>query len=129
MPEHGYEQDELSLSPDSQEVAYFIAGYVAKKLSKRFKYELCSKCMIGQIDNEIKNNYLNSLSRGGLTIPSSQIAEYVCACFAILDYANRFIERHGQSTTREAAETIFKIYSPKFAFTCEQNIYMQGKLL
>ena len=28
---------ELSLSPDSQEVAFIIAGYIAKKLTDRFK--------------------------------------------------------------------------------------------
>ena len=31
-------------------------------------------------------------------VPSNQMAEFVCACFAILDYADKFFARHNQST-------------------------------
>ena len=49
------------------------------------------------------------------------MAEFLCACFAILDYADKFIARHNQSTIRESAERILETYSSKYIFTCEQH--------
>ena len=120
----GYDSEiyDLCLSADSREVAYSIAGYVVKKILKRFDCGICSGLMIGN-DTEIKeNHYLNLLSRGGLIIPSTQIAEFICSCFAILDFADNFIEKHKHSTTRKAAEIILDTYSPKYIFTCDQHI-------
>ena len=47
--------------------------------------------------------------------------QFVCACFAILDYADKFIAKHNESTIRESAERILETYSPKYIFTCEQH--------
>ena len=66
-------------------------------------------------------NYITLLSWGRLTFPSSQMAEFACVCFAILDYADKFIARHNQSTIRESAERILETYSPKYIFTCKQR--------
>ena len=83
--------------------------------------------MIGcDTEDATEKQYFDLLSRGGLTVPSSQMAEYVCACFSILDYSDKFIVQHG-STTRESAEEILKIYSPKYIFTCEQHIEIGQK--
>ena len=114
--------DELSLSSNSKEVAYSIAGYVAKKLMKRFSCNDCFTHMVGNDVETSENRYLNLLSRGGLTIPSTKIGEYVCSCFAILDFSNQLIEKHKQSTTRKCAEKILETYSPKYIFTCEKHI-------
>ena len=50
------------------------------------------------------------------------MAEFVCACFAILDYADKFIARYNPSTIRVSAERILETFSPKYIFTCEQHI-------
>ena len=122
LSEHESEMHELSLSSDSKEVAYLIAGYVAKKLLKRFNCDICSFSMIGNDVETNENDYLDILSRGGLMIPSTKIAEYICSCFAILDFSTQFIEKHKQFTTRQCAEKILETYSPKCIFTCEQHI-------
>ena len=72
-------------------------------------------------DNATEKQYFDLLSWEGLTVPFSQMAEFVCACFTILDYADKFIARRNQSTIREPAERIFETYSPKYIFTCEQH--------
>ena len=116
--EHETEFLELSLSPDSEEVAFTIAGYVTKKLSKRSKCNACKEGMVGNKNDNVPV-YFELLSRGGLTIPSEPLAEYVSGAFAILDYADQFIEKDKSgTTTRYAADAILKLYAPKSVFTC-----------
>lgn len=112
---------DLSLSKDSEDVAYTIAGYVSKKLIKRFKCGACQVLMIEQDENQPPNEYFKSLSRGGLTIPSQYINNFVCNCFAILDYADKFIEKHNEVSTRVAAEYVLKTYASNEIFTCEKH--------
>ena len=71
------------MSEDCREVAFHIAGYIEKKNPKRFG-KCCHKLMIGvdKYDSPDKKN-IEILSRGGLTIPSTN---YVCGTFAILDF-------------------------------------------
>jgi WD40 repeat protein len=77
VSEHETEIFELSLSPESKEVAFTIAGYVAKKLLKRSKCNNCKENMVGDENDDIPE-YFQLLSRGGLTVPSVPMAEYVC---------------------------------------------------
>ena len=78
--------------------------------------------MVGKdSDDATEKQYFDLFSQGGITVPSSQMVEFVCACFVILDYADKFIARHNQSTIRESAERILETYSPKYIFTCEQH--------
>ena len=120
---------ELSLSPDSQEVAFTIAGYIAKKLAKkRFKCQQCCMYMIADDNSDAsENHYFNLLSRGGLMVPSSPLAEYVQGAFAILDYIDKFIEKEKCLTTRNVAEKILKLYAPKSIFTCTDHIELGHK--
>ena len=73
-------------------------------------------------DKATDKEYFDLLSRGSLTVPSRQMAEFVCACFAILEYADQFIVKNHESTTRVSAEQVLGIYSPKYSFTCEKHI-------
>ena len=70
-PEH------RSLSGDSREVKVHIAGYIAKKLTKRLwnccKEHLSRNLVLGNSDF----SYLQILSRGGLTIPSINLVNCV----------------------------------------------------
>jgi hypothetical protein len=113
---------ELSLSRDSSEVAYTIAGYVSKKLHKCFKCEVCKTLMHGSDSADLlEKKYFDLLSRGGLTVPSNSMAEFVCASFSILDYVDEVIMRAKTSTTRVSAELILQTYAPKSIFTCEKH--------
>ena len=67
-------------------------------------------------------NTSNWLSRGVLTVPSRQIAEFVRDCFALLEYADQFIVKNHESTTRVSAEKVLGIYSQNYSFTCEKHI-------
>ena len=75
----------LSLSNDSREVAVYIAGYIAKKLSNKYG-NCCNDSFLGKCSIENPDHsYVEMLSRGGLTIPSNDLTSYVCMAFAILD--------------------------------------------
>ena len=73
-------------------------------------------------DKATDKEYFDLLSRGGLTVPSRQMVEFVCACFTILEYADLFIIKNHESTKRASAEQVSGIYSSKYSFTCEKNI-------
>ena len=122
LAQHELEIHELFLSIDSKEVADTISGYITKKLIKCFQCEMCSLFMVGNdSDDATEKQYLDLLSQGGLTIPSSQMAAFVCACFVILHYADKFVARYNQSTIRKFAKRILETYSPKYIFTYEQH--------
>ena len=75
---------------------------------------MSSLVMEGNYSNDVtEKQYFDLLSRRGLIVSSSQMVKFVCACFAILDYADKFIARHNQSTIRESAERILET-SPKY---------------
>ncbi len=127
LAQHESEINKLFLSSDSKEVAYTISGYITNKLIKHFQCEMCSLIMVGNdSDKATDKEYFDLLSRGGLTVPSRQIAEFVCACFAILEYADQFIVKNHESTTRDYAEQVLGIYSTKFSFTCFKFIFQQS---
>ena len=84
---------------------------------------MCSLIMVGNDSDKVTDKeYFNLISRGRLTVPSRQMAEFVCACFAILEYADQFMIKNHKSTTRVFAEQVLGIYSPKCSFTCENHI-------
>ena len=72
------------------------SGYIARKLLKQSKYKDCEKKPTVH-DQDLQNDqYLILLSRGGL--PPKELAEFVCSCFAILDFAESDILFIGQVT-------------------------------
>ena len=123
LAQHESEINKPFLSPDSKEVAYIISGYITNKLMKHFQCEMCSLVMEGNdSDKATDKEYFDLFSRAGLTVPSRQMAEFVCACFAILEYADHFIVKNHESTAKVSAEQVLGIYSPKYSFTCEKHI-------
>ena len=110
-----------SLSSDSLEVAHLIAGYVAKKLLTRFKCDHCVSSMMNSKDSSeysFKNEYFDALYRGGLTVPSTALSNFVTGSFAILDYAKDHIDNN---LVRHTAELLLKKYAPKSIFACDQH--------
>lgn len=82
------EIQECELDEDSSQVAVLIAGYIAKKISKKCKCEACLSLLL-KIDSA-GTKYLNLLSRGGLMTPSQYLSNHVCHCFAVLDLLRMF---------------------------------------
>ena len=81
------------MSDDSREVGIYISGYIAKKIKDRFE-----DCRIEYAVWEIKvgdadSAYLKIISRGGLTVPSYSLSNYVCKAFSQLDYFNEIINK------------------------------------
>ena len=82
---------EAILDDDAREVATTISGYVAKKLIKRSSCNLCKQTLASQEVDLENDSYLKLLSRGGLFVPARQLADFVCASFAILDFLEKEI--------------------------------------
>ena len=110
---------EASLTDDGKEVAITVAGYIAKKLSDRTKCCDCKPNLISTIETVYENRYFNLLSRGGFTVPSPSLADFVVHSFAILDIVDDKIMKFPSIPTREAAEFLIKKYSSAVRFTCD----------
>ena len=96
----------LMLSSDSREVAvHIIAGFTAKKYSKKIKCSFCCKMHItGSIDTENPDHeYLIILNREGFTIPFPDLENYVCNVFAVLNAT----ENVRKLVSRNAAKKLF----------------------
>ena len=83
---------------DSSEVATTISGYIAKKLLKWSKCKDCEKKLAVHEQDLENDQYLTLFSRGGLSVPPNELAEFVCSCFAILDFVAGDIVSIGQVT-------------------------------
>ena len=99
------------LDDDAREVATTMSGYVAKKLIKRSSCDLCKQTLASQEVDLENDSYLKLLSRGGLFVPSRQLADFVCGCFAILDFLEKERVLLGMLVAK-VATYILKIYGP-----------------
>ena len=110
------------LSPDSREVNAHAAGYTAKKYLKKIKSSSCCKMHItGSTDIENPNHeYLIILNRGGLTIPSPNLVNYVCDTFAVLSATENVLINQSKLTSRNAAEALSYVIAC-CNFTCENH--------
>ena len=79
------------------QVGVTIAGYIAKKLSKRSKCKVCPSKMIAIDDDVAHDEYLKLLSRGGLIVPSPSLSHFVCHVFSILDFISPIVRKYGSS--------------------------------
>ena len=114
---------ECQLSEDSMEVAVTIAGYIAKKLKKRFKCLSCGQKMVSTDQDVLNNEYLKILSRGGLICPSQSLSDFICHLFSILDIVSPILIKHCtySLSIKSFAEQIFKIYYCSVDFTSEKH--------
>ena len=82
-PEH------LCLSDDSRGSSTSYCRLHCEKVKKRLG-NCCKEHLSGNLVPENSDfSYLQILPRGGLTIPSINLVNYVCTAFAILDYSQR----------------------------------------
>ena len=120
VKERWCDMDDVSLSPDSRELAIYIAGYIVKKYIKRVNCSDKYK-MVGTIsDDSSDRTYLQAISRGGLMIPSLSLSEYVCGAFAAIEFFNDTI-KSSWLTVRLAAETVLKELFEYGEFLCNDR--------
>ena len=114
--------DNMKLSTDSREVAVHISGYIAKKFIKK-KHACCKDHLTGKLseDNE-DHNYIRILSRGGLTIPSVSLTDYVCSAFSVLSLAESTIIKSSLRSRRAAEITLSYIFESYQEFTCTEHV-------
>ena len=110
----------LSLSESARGEAEVVAGYVATKLHCRFHCVNYEDMMVqhekSKSDNT--NKYFDALSRGGLTVPSSNLLEFVCSSFAILDFLETVIK---STSVRKFCEICLDIYAPESSYSCTEH--------
>ena len=112
----------VALSEDSREVSCHIAGYIVKKLKKRYG-SCCNQFLIANLttSESLEHPYIEVLSRGGLTVPSLNLANGVSSAFSILDFSYGAISKCGLPS-RLAAETVLKhVFNSFQTFTCEAH--------
>ena len=108
--------DAMQLKPDSRKVAVHIAGYIAKKFIQQKKYSsCCSKSFVGVISAQNPDHsYIQHLNRGGLTIPSSDLTDYICIAFAILEAMECHIRSSGVDARRAATSVLKHVFKINF---------------
>ena len=112
--------DNVALSEDSREISCHIVGYIAKKLKNRYG-SYCKQFLIASpiTSESLEYAYIEVLSRGALTVPSLNLANYMSTTFAILDFSYGTISKCGLPS-RLAAETVLKhVFNSFQTFTCE----------
>ena len=104
---------EAVLFKESEEVSVYIAGYIVKKLIKRFNCDKCKLQLLSNGDeNAIEDKYTKLLNRGGLLIPSSNICIYSSKCFAMLDVIYEILTKKDVYRIRILAEHFLDKYLP-----------------
>ena len=122
LSEHEIEIVESNLDSSSEEVSTTIAGYIAKKLSKRSNCNSCKSLLIASSMELAENHYLNLLFRGGLIVPSAKLAEYTSHCFAIMYvYSYNIVQAHRVKDVRAAYTQIFDRFSLQIDICCSKH--------
>ena len=76
----------------------------------------------GSIDIENPDHeYLIILNRGGLTIPSPNLVNYVCDAFAVLSATENILINQSKLTSRNAAKEALSYMMGCCNFTCENH--------
>ena len=111
-----------SLESNAKEVAAVVAGYVAKKLINRSQCVECQNSLTttGSQQSSSEFDYLLKLSRGGLILPSVDLAQYVSKSFAMLDTASIIIFK-STLPERVAGESVLTMNTCAQSFLCEQH--------
>ena len=112
----------IPLCADSREVAAAVAGYIAKKMIENSECVAC-KSIFSSDDFSIfdKKCFLEIYSRGGLTIPSANLWEFVCEAFSILDYFDKIILKFPGITEKNAALIVLDLFLLSAKFVCESE--------
>ena len=111
--------DSLTLSPESTEVGFNVAGYIAKKIKKRLSWSTYNSNIIS---DSTDCSYFLHLSNEGLTCPSC-FSEFVCRGFALLDFLDSFICQENFISTREGALCTLRYFLDDFSIFCDRHLH------
>ena len=119
LEEKEVEIAEATLSSESEEVAYYIAGNIAKRITRDNNCEQCKIQLIGYTDDEDApwNSYLLNLSRGGLTVPSREFFYFISNGYALLD----LFEEHIGNSARHISLIALEKYCQNSAVGCQAH--------
>ena len=120
--------DASKLDDSGIEVAAVVSGYIAKKLSKKLECSDCKNMLVSSesLASAAEYEYLYKLSRGGLTVPSPHLLQYVAKSFAILDTTAEVIRNSGLRE-RDAAKYALS-YNAEVTLFCVKHIDALKKL-
>ena len=74
--------------------------------------------MVQQKITDSRNKYFDALSRGRLTVPLSELLEFVCTSLAILDFADTLLKK--KTSVRKLIEICLGMNAPKSIFAVKQ---------
>ena len=76
--------DGVEISENTKHVVGYVSGYITHRLLLRTSYQVC----IYRLQNDLitDNEWINAVNRGGLTLPTKLLHEYVKTAFCVLEY-------------------------------------------
>ena len=111
--------EETTLTNESEEVSFFIAGYVAKQLRTKTHCDVYATRFSECAADVATGSYFDILTRGGMTIPSLELSQYVSLCFAVLIYTDkRVLQQCPNLPSRAAGQFILRYHCANVLFTC-----------
>ena len=120
---HATELQEVSLDPESADVARLISGFVSRKIFENTK---CDNCVEKIISTDSSHGYLEDISRGNLTIPSTNVLYIVSSSFAQLEYIEDKISSvHVKKYCHQALDK----YVPHSVISCPEHITANRKIV
>ena len=110
---------ESCLSADSLEVSATVSGYIAKKINEKVQCDACTHHLISTDNAENMNNeYLLLISRGGLTVPTNIMANFFPHVFSALSISEKTTQKYPFITARNAAKHVLNEYLDGYCLSC-----------
>lgn len=118
-----------------QQALVYISGYVAKKLSEKISCQNCvADLHTGKIITDKINcsvyQYLSSVSRGGLFVPSEQLLTIVAKCQHVFSYlvgVNTFLKEMSQRDVMHML-LIRYVQTDQLHFCCKNPAHIDANL-
>ena len=88
-------------------------------MSERSKCTECKNLLLRNRDAQ-SNSYLDTLSRGGLIVPSTSLSDFTCNAFAVLEYADRIITKYQSLSARRGGEYVVSKFG-HHNFVCSEH--------
>ena len=114
---------QCSLSSDTQKVCTQVTGYIVRKLDERLHCSMCKSKLVAT-GSDVKRPdtaYIDTISRGGLIVPSTEMTNFVSNVFALLDFTDRFIMKYPSVKCRDAATVILEKYVGGDDILCNEH--------
>ena len=74
--------------------------------------------IINRENNDNAYKYFDGRSRGGLTVPSNELLEFIFSFFTILEFADTLMK---STPVRKLNKSCLEKYDPQSEFTCKRH--------